>query len=408
MNNIQVILGENGQGKTRYLVDYFDNNRDSRSIAVISNALSNTIFRPYLSQRGKHHNYNFIRSINSYLTQRHHLINRYLNNLVPSEDSINDIFMILNHIGFDDGFSIRVRCNYHIEQKTITDTNQKVYVLVKNKENKDNRGFQSLGRKDLSNIIIKDGFAEKYKSLFTDMGEDNFIFLRGNYQITYQAYLKRLDLENELRMSIGDLKYEVLFSSEFFFSKNSYIFPVSNASSGELYMITLGLFIKNFLNENKNSPKTILIDEPENSLHPKWQKEYIPFLKGFISYHDVDVIIATHSPFIVMKNSDYQEQTSIYSISNGSLEKMDYHQADNSIEQIYYELFGVLTPKNRYLSDYCNSILKNFASGKISLSKANNALSSMYDISFDKKQKGFIKSIIEILNKINGGEIESI
>lgn len=407
MNNIQVILGENGQGKTRYLADYFYHKRHDRSIAVISNALSNTIFLPYLNQSGKHHNYNIIRNINNYLTRRYHSINSYLINLIPSEESIIDIFSILNHIGFNDSFSIRVRCNYYIEQRTITDTNQKVYVLVKNKQNNKGRGFQSLGRRDLSNTIIRDGFVEKYKSLFIDRGEDNFIFLRKNYQITYQSYLKRVELENELKKDIG-LKYDELFSSEFFFRKGDYTFPISNASSGELYMITLGLFIKNFLNKNKNSPKSILIDEPENSLHPKWQKEYIPFLKGFISYHSVDVIIATHSPFIVMKNNDYHDQISIHSIFNGILEEMDYHQSDNSIEQIYYELFGVLTPKNRYLSDYCNSILKNFAAGKISLSKANSVLNSMYDVSFDKKQKGFIKSIIKILNRINGDEIESI
>jgi len=406
MNNIQVILGENGQGKTRYLADYFVHNMNDRSIAVISNALSNTIFLPYLNQSGRHHNYNFIRNVNRYLTRRYHLINSYLINLFPSEDSIIDIFSILNHIGFNDSFSIRVRCNYYIEQRT-TDKNKNVYVLVKNKKNKNERGFNSLGWRDLSNVVIKDGFAEKYKSLFTDMGEDNFTFLRRNYQITYQSYLKRLELENELKKDIGD-QYNDLFSSEFFFSKGNHIFPASNASSGEIYMITLGLFIKNFINKNKNSTKSILIDEPENSLHPKWQKEYIPFLKGFLSYHNVDVIIATHSPFIVMKNSDYQDQVSIYSIHDGILEEMDYHQADNSIEQIYYELFGVLTPKNRYLSDYCNSILKNFASGKISLSEANNVLNGMYAVSFDEKQKGFIKSMIEILNEINGGEIEFI
>lgn len=43
----------------------------------------------------------------------------------------------------------------------------------------------------------------------------------------------------------------------------------------------------------------VLIDEPENSLHPSWQLEYVPMLENLLNrFSDCQVIIATHSPLI--------------------------------------------------------------------------------------------------------------
>ncbi len=405
MNNITVILGENGKGKTRYLANYFEKHRDHESIAVISNSPNNQIFPPYSPQRGRHYNYNLSRIMGFSIARRVSSINNYLFNLMLSEDSINDIFYILNHIGFDDAFSIRKRCRYTINKVRERNTNNERYILTPNKI-KENT-FPSYN--NLSGRIIGDSIVEKYRELFIDHGEDNFIFLRNNYQITYQSYLKRLELEKELKSLIGNRDYNNLFTSEFFFSKDGFTFPISDASSGELYIISLGLFVKDFLKrEGNNKIKSILIDEPENSLHPRWQKEYIPFLKGFISYHNANVIIATHSPFIAMENNDYHDEISIFSIDNGVLNKLNHHKNDNNIEQVYYELFGILTPKNRYLSDYCNNILKNFSMGKISYNQAKDVLNSMIHASFDAKQKQFIGSVVDLLDKLDGGKIESI
>jgi hypothetical protein len=43
----------------------------------------------------------------------------------------------------------------------------------------------------------------------------------------------------------------------------------------------------------------VLVDEPENSLHPAWQRDYVPTIEKIISkFEAVQVIIATHSPFV--------------------------------------------------------------------------------------------------------------
>lgn len=43
----------------------------------------------------------------------------------------------------------------------------------------------------------------------------------------------------------------------------------------------------------------VLVDEPELSLHLNWQKTFLPDLLEIVSAVGCDVILATHSPFIV-------------------------------------------------------------------------------------------------------------
>ncbi len=48
----------------------------------------------------------------------------------------------------------------------------------------------------------------------------------------------------------------------------------------------------------------VLIDEPELSLHVNWQKSFLPDLIKVVEATGYDVILATHSPFIVGDRSD--------------------------------------------------------------------------------------------------------
>lgn len=71
--------------------------------------------------------------------------------------------------------------------------------------------------------------------------------------------------------------------------------PLSKLSSGEQHELIL--FYK--LIFNTKSGDTILIDEPELSLHISWQNKFISDLKDVTSINDLTFIIATHSPDII-------------------------------------------------------------------------------------------------------------
>jgi predicted ATP-binding protein involved in virulence len=76
--------------------------------------------------------------------------------------------------------------------------------------------------------------------------------------------------------------------------------PVTALSSGEQHELVL-LYDLLF----KVKPNTlVLIDEPELSLHISWQKGFMDDLLEIIRIAHFDVLIATHSPYIVGERSD--------------------------------------------------------------------------------------------------------
>ena len=75
---------------------------------------------------------------------------------------------------------------------------------------------------------------------------------------------------------------------------------IKDLSSGEMQILILFTFIK----FNNKLGKLFIIDEPELSLHPRWQENFIDGIKTIMP-PDTQLIFATHSPAIVGRNKDY-------------------------------------------------------------------------------------------------------
>ncbi|MBY3789397.1 MULTISPECIES: AAA family ATPase [Photobacterium] len=131
----------------------------------------------------------------------------------------------------------------------------------------------------------------------------------------------------------------------FFDSKEMVQTKISEKSSGELCYLHM---ITAIASEIKNN-SIILIDEPELSLHPKWQSEFIPFLhKLFNNYRWCHFILATHSPHIVSSLS--KVNSFVTNISYNPLEPIkgiDVHH--KSMDYQMARVFGVNSPNNEYL-----------------------------------------------------------
>jgi predicted ATP-binding protein involved in virulence len=75
---------------------------------------------------------------------------------------------------------------------------------------------------------------------------------------------------------------------------------LDSLSSGEQHEIVLMYDL--LFRVQRNS--LVLIDEPELSLHVTWQKSFLPELLKIVNTAGFDVILATHSPFIVGSRRD--------------------------------------------------------------------------------------------------------
>jgi predicted ATPase len=75
---------------------------------------------------------------------------------------------------------------------------------------------------------------------------------------------------------------------------------IKTLSSGEKQILILFTYLK-----FHNKTGTIfIIDEPELSLHPKWQEDFLKAVE-VLTPNKTQIIIATHSPIIVGSNKDY-------------------------------------------------------------------------------------------------------
>ena len=90
----------------------------------------------------------------------------------------------------------------------------------------------------------------------------------------------------------------------------------------------------------------ILIDEPEISLHPKWQQKIVRVYEGIGENNQI--IIATHSPHIV--SSVKSESLKLLVKSDNGIEVLQSEEINGSygypVERVLTELMGVETPRD--------------------------------------------------------------
>lgn len=85
------------------------------------------------------------------------------------------------------------------------------------------------------------------------------------------------------------------------FNKNGKSIPIDKLSTGEKQVVFRGIYL--LRNNLKLQGSSIMIDEPELSMHPKWQKRILKFYEDLFSDINsnqiVQLFIATHSEYVM-------------------------------------------------------------------------------------------------------------
>lgn len=143
------------------------------------------------------------------------------------------------------------------------------------------------------------------------------------------------------------------------------------ASSGEQCIISLILGIAGNIKDHS----FIFIDEPEISLHPKWQEYFMPLLmKVFSSYKGCHFFIATHSPQIIsnLKN----ENCFIISLTENTIfPAVDFNNMSSDFQLA--ELFKTPGMKNEYISRLAFSLLSKLKNSKNSNKEIKSELEKL-------------------------------
>ena len=130
-------------------------------------------------------------------------------------------------------------------------------------------------------------------------------------------------------------------------------FDINELSSGEKQLFLRTLAIKMLNPENS----IILIDEPELSLHPKWQQKIVDVYKKIGKNNQI--ILATHSPHI-LGSVEKENIILLVKNKNGAVEVRTGENFGNSygqtMERILEDIMGLETDRNPSVYELLNQV----------------------------------------------------
>lgn len=279
-----------------------------------------------------------------------------------SFDKVDALKIVLDELGFKKDLNVYFKTKSFDLSNMFNNVNQLDDYFINWKE-KSNRKtvpysyslYQQINENDkerildfLTNKIQKDGI---YYDLFN---EKEFQSFQDDYDVL--QILLNLDL---------------LATPLMFFNKNNIYNDDSNISSGEYNLIFQFMRILLLLTDNS----LLLIDEPEVSLHPNWQLNYISLLNKCLSkYKGVHTIIATHS-HLLLSSLDSKNSAVVTISDNLDFEFIDYDIYGWSPENILYRVFNITSYRNKYFEMDLRKIVKFLESGKGDLDELRSILS---------------------------------
>ena len=243
--------------------------------------------------------------------------------------------------------------------------------------------------------------AETLQGNVTDRKYEDFVIERSKGYRFKKAF-------NEF---FGDVTYKGIDNSnaqekKVIFEKHGKQISVDKLSTGEKQIVFRGAHL--LRNVNNITGGIVLIDEPELSMHPMWQKKILQYYRGLFSKNDgsqtVQMIIATHSSYVIQEALKDQNNVLVIVLQdNNGVIKAERITTPGILPQItpaetnymafhvptidyHIELYGWLQRKNGDLNvKQCDDHIKNSQQydsskhSKPSLFTNNNGHTTTYD-----------------------------
>lgn len=365
-----VIAGINGNGKTnllKYIYDYFNNNY------FYNNDLANSIeflFEKEEKETNELIHNNLFNSLNLYETNR--LYNPEDSNFKLLNNSLKvlpKIIYIPTEINFQ---NIQTTTNM-LERKynflNIVDTN-----LISNIASyiATRVTYISNTEEDLTGKQVRERVAKEINDIFSI-----------------------LDLDIKLKGLSKDERSMPMFSNSI-----GEEFDINDLSSGEKQLFVRTLAIKMLEPENS----IILIDEPELSLHPKWQQNILEVYKKIGKNNQI--IVATHSPHIL--GSVPKENLIVLTRDeNGQIKALKdenlYSSLGQPVDRILEDIMGLETTRDPKIFNWLNELRELVNKNDYDSDKFKNLMKKMtsilgntdedlmlikMDVNIRKKQRG--------------------
>lgn len=198
--------------------------------------------------------------------------------------------------------------------------------------------------------------------------------------------------ENEL-IELGALKAIKVLLYKTAVGCNKQI-DLNTASSGEISYLATMAWASSKVKENS----VLLIEEPENSLHPKWQIRYIETLHSLFGYEAPLVVIATHSPLLLSGQDPAGVDVIPYKIEeDGSALRIS--NIYDGLEGVSWSAFGVLPSNNQYLSGFLIELINQYCKDIITFEQAEKSIIQLAKACVDEDQILVVETFGNVLKR---------
>lgn len=172
---------------------------------------------------------------------------------------------------------------------------------------------------------------------------------------------------------------------------------VTDASSGELSLVVTLLGIASSIEDGS----LVLIDEPEISLHPQWQSEYLERLgDAFAEFRGCHFVVATHSPTLVSGATG--RRTSIIDLEDSGI--VDHKPTvAGSVDEVLMTTFGVVSKSNLYLRDLLVTALRGAEDGDLADGSHDETMAALVSARRDLPDRDSVGRLIDQLVRIRAG-----
>ena len=317
-SRINVLIGKNGVGKTKTLenlVDYLINPKPSLANAVPHpNFLTNLCVFSY----NPHDNFYIYKAHDNISIEYKYLgFNRYktlrdgIDIFDFKNDEINfDILKTLHNDYQDKIFWLNsedktkrqghiedliteINRDFQIDRQIIQETINLNFKII-NQRISDSKNFDLISFNSFIELCKEDEKKSKYVKNFHPLSEAYFNIISEYIPKIASIGLKRLNEDIEFFESFDnflDVNKLNFYQELFYFDENE---KELNLSSGQKMYSNLLLNLYSMIKENS----LIIIDEPENTLHPNFEIGFIKILNAILEKFNSFAIIATHSSII--------------------------------------------------------------------------------------------------------------
>ena len=359
-DGITFLVGENGSGKSTFLAEYAKHLLAQKRHAI---AISNTIYDRFPRRVGSYSEKaaRFGRGLPAHVIKRALASEQH-----RSERNVEKIAKILDYLGFAPTIGLSL--------KPSALRTSDLYDRLPGLSNEQYQGIES---------------ALRFMQSHARRSPDGILWLdvygHGHHRNHFDVL--------ELLRHEGGARNRQFAPVAVHLRKRNRTLNLTAASSGELTLLSMYVYLATHISEGG----TILIDEPENSLHPSWQHEYCARLLDMFHLYEPRIVIATHSPVIVTGAQGHRLPVQIYQVNGETLE---HRAVASSIEETLYESFQTLPPANHYLSEQVSALLDALGRGVITIEMVRRKLAEFSFRSYDPTQQRFLKQVEELARQV--------